>query len=130
MWALIQVAQPSPDGIVQIIWWDYAKILLALGVLVAAAWSFLRYVAPRLPSMGGGSSGPIRVLARYPLEPRKALYVVRVGDDTLLIGASENSISMLKTLPPGTFPEEAAADAVKRTPSAFLKTLSNLQQRK
>jgi flagellar biosynthetic protein FliO len=133
MLALIQVAagQGAGQGYVEIIWWDYAKILLALGVMVAAAWAFLRYVAPRIPSLGvGGAAGPIRVLARYPLEPRKTLYVVRVGEETLLIGAADNSIAMLKALPPETFPESAAADAAKRTPSAFFKTLSNLQQRK
>ncbi len=129
MLALIQIAaQDSPTGYVEIIWWDYAKILLVLGAMVAAAWAFLRYAGPRLSGFRQ-TGGPIRVLARYPLEPRKTLYVVRVGEETLLLGTSENSVALLKALDPGSFPEEPVGPA-ERPPSAFLKTLSQLQQRK
>lgn len=128
MLALIQIAaQSPPPGYVEIIWWDYLKILLVLGLMVAGAWAFLRYVSPRMSAMNQ-AAGPIRVLARYPLEQRKTLYVVKVGDETLLIGASDNAIELLKTLPPGTFPEQAV-DPAARPPSTFLKTLSQLQRK-
>lgn len=128
MLALIQLsALDAPNGYVEIIWWDYLKLLLVLGLMVAAAWAFLRFFGPRVSGMGS-VSGPIRVLARYPLEPRKTLYVVRVGEETVLVGTSDNSIELLKTLPAGSFPEQPA-DPNVRTPSAFLKTLLQLQRK-
>jgi flagellar biosynthetic protein FliO len=130
MWALVQAAGGAGDGYVEIIWWDYLKILLALGVLVAGAWAFLRYVAPRLPTLGGGSTDVIRVLARYPLEPRKTLYIVRVGEEILLLGSSENSVTMLRTLPPEMFRDAGEGSASRVEASGFAKVLESWRRRK
>jgi flagellar biosynthetic protein FliO len=130
MWALVQGAGGAGDGYVEIIWWDYLKILLALGVLVAGAWAFLRYVAPRLPALGGGSTDVIRVLARYPLEPRKTLYIVRVGEEILLLGSSENSVTMLRALPPEMFRDAGEGSASRVEASGFAKVLESWRRRK
>ncbi|HMI92321.1 MAG TPA: flagellar biosynthetic protein FliO, partial [Polyangiales bacterium] len=74
----------------------------------AAAFWALRWVARRggfgaaLPAADAGLS--LRVLARLALEPRKALYLVRVGERTLLLGTGEGG-------PPSLLIDLGRADA-------------------
>ena len=58
------------------------------------------------------SSGPLELLARLPLEARRSVYVVRVLDQVLILGASEAGLSKLGELP------ESAADELRRVPPA------------
>lgn len=53
----------------------------------------------------GQPSGPVELLARLPLEARRAVYVVRVVDQVLILGGSEAGLSKLGELSA----EEAAA---------------------
>lgn len=63
------------------------SLLALLGVCVLA-WVILRAGARR--GFGVGPAGKtIRVLERVPLDARRALYVVRAGDRTLLLAASD-----------------------------------------
>ena len=83
-----------------------ALLLTSLVVLVlvcVAAWVALRLVGRWLEGrrVGGGVS----VVARVPLEPRRALYVVEAGGRRLLIGSSEGGVSLVTELAP-----EAAAE--------------------
>ncbi len=65
--------------------------VLVLGLLLLGA-ALLRRLAPRF---SGGGPNPIQVLATRTILPRKHLCLVRVGDKTLIIGASEGSLSLL-----------------------------------
>lgn len=67
----------------------------------------------------GKASGPLELLARLPLEGRRAVYLVRVGDTVYVLGASENAMQKLGELPQGALPliaEEprSFADVLKR----------------
>jgi len=70
------------------------------------------------------------VLTRYTLEPRKTLYLVQVGDETLLVGSAENSLSLIRTLPPGTVDLADFERPKTSAPGAFIDKLRELQARK
>ncbi|HTV21666.1 MAG TPA: flagellar biosynthetic protein FliO [Polyangiaceae bacterium] len=72
-------------------------------LLVVAALAALVLLAARRAGLGR-PLGPIELLARLPLEPRRSVYVVRVVDQLLIIGSSEAGLVKLGELPNGAFP--------------------------
>ncbi len=99
-----------------------ALMLTSLVVLVlvcVVAWVALRLVARWLEGrrMGGGVS----VVARVPLEPRRALYVVEAGGRRLLIGSSEGGVSLVTELDAVEAPavDASAASVGPRGPRGF-----------
>lgn len=76
-------------------------LALVVGALVAVVLA-TRALGRR--GRGAGRSGWLEVLARLPLEPRRSLYVVRVADRTLVLGASEQGLTLLRELEGGELP--------------------------
>src|SRR5262245_56940576 len=76
--------------------------LLVTTVLLLVAVCVVAYVVVRLLRRGleGRAVGEqvVTVVARVPLEPRRSLYVVRVGGRTLLLGASEMGLGLVTEL--------------------------------
>ncbi len=97
------------------------QTLLALGAVCVLAWVVLRWAARRGVGVGP-SRGRIRVIERIPLDPRRALYLVKVGDRILLVGAGEGGAPALLTevdpseLPPAKAPSRGKgfADVLRR----------------
>jgi flagellar protein FliO/FliZ len=87
-----------------------AETIVALLAIVALAVLVL-YGARRLGV--GRPLGPLELLGRLPLEPRRTIYLVRVADRVLIIGASEAGLTRL-----GQLPHSAAltADPVRSLP--------------
>ncbi len=84
------------------------QTLLALGAVCALAFGALRVAA---------RGGLLRPLARHitviestSLGPRRALYLVRVGERVLLLGASDATLSTLAELRPDELPPPPPAD--------------------
>jgi flagellar biosynthetic protein FliO len=77
--------------------------LVSLGVVCVVAWVSLRFLGRR---GFGRANGPIKVVARCPLEPRRALYVVETAGRCFLIGVGDGPMTMLA---------ELGAEAVKAT---------------
>lgn len=79
----------------------FIKMAAGLILVVVLAVVLIRFVLPRT-GLGRWGRGRIPdwavVLGRYPLEPRKHLYVVRVFERYFLLGAAENSLSCLGEL--------------------------------
>lgn len=88
---------PSPE-FPGLRWSDYFRMLLVLGVILGLCYVVIRHLLPRLPGLNRGSHGPIQPVARYQLEPRRTLYIVRTGSQHLLISSSENGIQFLTEL--------------------------------
>lgn len=91
---------------------------MVLMVLVAFG-ATLVYAARRAGI--GRAVGSIEMLARLPLEARRSVYVVRVLDQVLILGASEAGLTKLGELPPsraaelrGTPPAEGFAAVLAR----------------
>lgn len=94
-------------------------------LLVVALLAVLVSVAARRAGLGR-ALGPIELLARLPLEPRRSVYVVRVVDRLLIIGSSEAGLVKLGELPKGALPASTTGsdrsfadllDGVWRSPS-------------
>jgi flagellar protein FliO/FliZ len=58
------------------------------------------------------ATGPLELIARLPLEARRAVYVVRVLDQVLILGGSEQGLSKLGELP------ESAVAQFRKAPDA------------
>ena len=60
----------------------------------------------------GRPSGPLSIVGRLVLDARRAIYLVRVGEQVYVIGASEAGLSKLGEIAPETLgtPLEAHAD--------------------
>lgn len=65
----------------------------------------------------GKASGPLELLARLPLEGRRAVYLVRVGETIYVLGASENAMQKL-----GELPDDALV-RVAQEPQSFAEVL-------
>jgi flagellar protein FliO/FliZ len=85
-----------------------ASLLQALLVLLAIsilAWVVLRWVGKRGFGLGF-SRGNVKVLERVPLDSRRSLYLVKVGERVLLIGAGEGGAPrVLAKLDPSELPK-------------------------
>lgn len=66
--------------------------LVSLGVVCLVAYVSLRFLGRRGL---GRASGPIKVLARCPLEPRRALYLVETAGRCFLVGVGDGPMTML-----------------------------------
>lgn len=80
-----------------------AQTLLTLGAVCALAWWLLRWAARR--GVGRSPAGVITVVDRVALDPRRTLFVVRVGAKVLLLGGSDGALALLTELDPSTVPE-------------------------
>jgi flagellar biogenesis protein FliO len=79
--------------------------LMAVVVLAVLLLSALRRVGV------GKAGGPLELLARLPLDGRRAVYLVRVGDAVYVLGGSEQALQKLGELPPGALVSSAESRA-------------------
>lgn len=83
------------------------QTLLALAAVSILAWVVLRWASRRGFALGS-LGGRVRVLERVPLDARRALYLVRVGNRVLLVGAGDNAApAVLAEIDPAELPPEA-----------------------
>jgi flagellar protein FliO/FliZ len=61
----------------------------------------------------GRPAGPIALVGRLPLEARRSIYLVRVGDVVLVVGAGEGGFTKLGEVPASSLP------AALSPPAAF-----------
>jgi flagellar biogenesis protein FliO len=78
---------------------DLLRTLVALALVCLLVFVSLRLLARRgFAGFGfgaGAGTGPVRVLQRVPLEPRRALYLVAAGKRVLLIASGEGGAPRL-----------------------------------
>ncbi len=88
--------------------------LLVLVIVCAMAWAAVRVLGRWMEGrrVGGG----VAVVARVPLEPRRALYVIEAGGRTLLLGSSEMGVTLIAELDGAAM---AAAEAAQPRPRPF-----------
>src|SRR6478672_1443123 len=88
--------------------------LLAVVALCVVLLSALRRVGV------GKLGGPLELLARLPLEGRRAVYLVRAGETVYVLAASETALAKLGEMPRDAVPENVSveprsfADVLKR----------------
>ena len=98
----------------------FQSLLILVGVCVLA-WLVIRFGIKRLIHTTGQANGPLKLVARLSLEPRRTLYVIEAGGKHLLIGTNENGpMTHLGELDSEAITEALAAQAQRPT---FLEVL-------
>lgn len=72
----------------------------------------------------GAPTGPIELVGRLPLDARRAVYLVRVGTQVLVLGSSEAGITKL-----GEMPQSDLPPVKERGPTSFADVLRKLTTR-
>lgn len=86
------------------------KMVVVLAVVCVGAWITIKFLLPRLGMAKFGRQGrAVEVLGRFNLEPKKFLWIVRVGQRRFLLGSTEAQISCVAEL---TAKDLEADDAV------------------
>ncbi len=93
----------------------FQLVLVVIGVC-ALAYVILRFGLKRLIAPEG-KGGPMEVVSRLPLEPRRSILLVRVGERHLIVGSSEAGLSTLGEL------DEWEPEAAESSPSKFATLL-------
>lgn len=82
------------------------RVVFSLSVILGLLWFVARASNKRF---GGAARSMVRVVARQPLARSASLAVVEVGDRVLVVGVSENGVSLLTEMDPSELPVEATA---------------------
>jgi flagellar protein FliO/FliZ len=90
------------------------RVVFSLSVILGLLWFVARTSNKRF---GGAARSMVRVVARQPLARSASLAVVEVGDRVLVVGVSENGVSLLTEMDPSELPVEAATPPVQRQDS-------------
>lgn len=84
--------------------WALLQAAISLLGVCVLAWLVLRWASKR--GFGVGKRGSrMQVLERLPLDPRRSLHLVRVGDKVLVIGTGDGAPTVLSEMPLAELPE-------------------------
>ena len=96
------VSHPAPAGAAHAgvsggaIFRTLLGLIVVLGVIYGLYWVLKRYAA----SKGARSDGQMDIVATTALGPAQALHLVRVGDELVLVGRAEQSVSPIRVYSP------------------------------
>ncbi|WP_223746594.1 flagellar biosynthetic protein FliO [Myxococcus sp. XM-1-1-1] len=88
-------AEPESMG------WMLVRTLMVLGAVVASIYLTLNVGLRRLMGLQSTSTGRqtvVSVVERLPLDPKRALFVVKAADEYLLVGGGEAGLQLLSKL--------------------------------
>lgn len=77
--------------------WTLLQTLAALALVCLVAVVVLRYLVPRALA---GKPGPVRVLGRVAVEPKRSLLLVEAAGRCFLVGSSEGGLHLIAELDP------------------------------
>src|SRR3982751_1327401 len=83
---------------VSIGWVEYVRLMLVLCGILALAVLAIRYWLPKIAIWNKPAHGPIEICARFPLEPRRTLYIVKAANSYVLLASSEAGVQHLTAL--------------------------------
>jgi flagellar biosynthetic protein FliO len=110
----------SSDGGNVLTWQAWVQMILALALVVALIF-LLRWVLKRfgMRPAPSGAAGELDVLQRRDLDSRHQLYLVRLGEEVLLIGAGPQGLRRLGELPAcNEEPSSVSSDETEKTTSS------------
>jgi flagellar biosynthetic protein FliO len=86
---------PGIDGSVGSLGASLVATFVSLGLVCVLAYLALRWLSRRPP---GPSHGPLRVLARQSLDPKRSVFVIEAAERCFLVGAGEGAMTLLAEL--------------------------------
>ncbi len=109
-----------PEGLVS--WGGYFQALAVLCLIIAALWAGLWYLKRRGGLRLPGMSNDLAVESRMSLGPKKNLMVVRFLNKRLLLGVTDQQITLLTELSDHDDPEPHRAGTTPK-PASFKEIL-------
>lgn len=101
------------------------RVVFSLAVVLGLLWFIARTSSRRF---GGSARSMVRVVARQSLARSASLAVVEVGDRVLVVGVSENGVSLLTEMDPSELPETPVDEAAgPRAAGAVLDPTTHAQ---
>ncbi len=111
MWVLLQASGAHADAARDLPGGYGASLLqslLALAAVCILAWVVLRWSASR--GLGTGAGRRMKVIERVPLDARRWVYLVEIGERVLVVGAGDNaSPTLLAELKKSELPDAPEA---------------------
>jgi flagellar biogenesis protein FliO len=101
------------------------QTVVTLAILGLIAFGLIRLQRRAILS---GARGPAELWGRLPLDARKAVYLVKVGEQVLVLGASESGLQLLSTLAAKDLPTPDAAQRAVLQGSLLEGLLGNTQK--
>lgn len=95
MWLLLQASTSAARDLPGGYGASLLQSLLALTAVVILAWVVLRWSAQRGLGMGAGQR--VKVIERVPLDARRWVYLVQIGERVLVVGAGDGASPTLLT---------------------------------
>ena len=102
------------------------RVVLSLAVVLGLLWFIARTSSRRF---GGSARSMVRVVARQPLARTASLAVVEVGDRVLVVGVSENGVSLLTEMDPSELPAELPSEVAAELPVGESAVLARAARR-
>jgi flagellar biogenesis protein FliO len=116
----------GPEG-----WTGYARFMFSLGAILIVAYLTARFWRPKITRAGNSFSKRIRVLARFPLEPRKTLYVVGVGKQFILMASSDVGVQLMTRLDASDWNEQESSSGPASPPeNGFAGLIASMRARR
>ena len=79
------------------LWGQLGITLLILAIMAVLSYVTVRFLKPKLNPVE--QNHRMTLVAKLPLEPRRAIYLVKVDDRELAVGVSEAGMELLSELP-------------------------------
>lgn len=107
------------------------QMVLVLGVVCALAYLLLGKVLPKLMRVQTPTAPHrmLEVVDRLPLDPRRSIMVIRLGERFFLVGATEQGINLLSRLETEEVEEALATAAARRDATSLSRFAGNLLSR-
>ena len=105
---------------------SFALSLVSLALVCLLAYVALRWFSRRGV---GRSEGPVRILARCSLEPRRAVYLLQVAGRCFLVGVGDGPMALLAEFDPAAMKSGTGAEAPVQAGLRFAEVLSRFRGR-
>jgi flagellar biosynthetic protein FliO len=96
----------------------FFTLVVVCALAVAVLWGARRFGI-------GRATGSIKLVGQLPLDARRAIYLVKIGEQVIVVGASEGGLTKLGEVPAKDVPQE-----VEKAPLKFAEVLARLQGKK
>ena len=77
----------------------FLTLVVVCGLAVFVLWGARRLGVAR-------ASGSIKLVGQLPLDARRAIYLVKIGEQVIVVGASEGGLTKLGEMPATQIPQE------------------------
>jgi flagellar biogenesis protein FliO len=108
----VLLLQTSPPPIPETnLWFSFFKVFGLLGLLLFGCYLLLRFLGRRVGGLREHSpAGRLELVDRLGLEPRRSVYVLRIGTRYVAIASTEAGIQVLMELPPEAVPSTPSTE--------------------